>query len=69
MPPNPDAVPVVTASYIGEMMPLPCRLIPALLLALCVALPVFAEEAVDPHRFFAAHYEAMGGLERFKPFR
>jgi hypothetical protein len=48
------------------MMPLPCRLIPALLLALFVALPVFAEEAVDPHRFFAAHYEAMGGLERFK---
>lgn len=68
--PHPDAVPVVTASYTGEIMPtLLCRLIPTLLLSLFVALPVFAEEAVDPYRLFAAHYEAMGGLERFKQVR
>ncbi|MDY0269282.1 aspartyl protease family protein [Trichloromonas sp.] len=47
-------------------MLLPRRLFLALLLALFVALPVCAAEAVDPYRFFAAHYEAMGGLERFK---
>ena len=48
------------------MPTLPRRLILALLLILFVAWPVCAEEAIDPYRFFAAHYEAMGGLERFK---
>lgn len=69
-PHHPDAVPVVTASDTGEIMPtLSRRLILALLLALFVSWPVCAEEAIDPYRFFAAHYEAMGGLERFKQIR